>query len=111
MARAGHSAAQMPQPMHLAASICPLPSLLQYGAEYGQTVTQVMQEMHFCWSTYETWALTSSCVLDSTVAARAAAARACEMFSSMNFGEWARPQRKMPSVAKSTGRSFMWAST
>ena len=51
MARAGHSAAQMPQPMHLAASIWPLPSLLQNGAEYGQTVTQVMQEMHFCWLT------------------------------------------------------------
>ena len=41
----------------------------------------------------------------------AAAALAWAMFSSMSFAEWASPHRKIPSVAKSTGRSFRWAST
>ena len=40
------------------------------------------------------------------VAARVAAARACEIFSSMSFGECASPHRKIPSLAKSTGRNF-----
>ena len=34
------------------------------------------------------------------------AARAWEIFSSINLGECARPQRKTPSVVKSTGRSL-----
>ncbi len=61
-------------------------------------------------STCDTVPSASNVFLDRMVAALAAAPQACEMLSSMNFGQCAIPQRKTPSVAKSTGRSFMWAS-
>ena len=39
-----------------------------------------------------------------------AAALACAMDSSMGFGKWQSPAKNMPSVAKSTGLSFICAS-
>src|SRR5665648_460551 len=42
--------------------------------------------------------------------ARAAAAMAWAMLSPISLGECAMPHRKMPSEAKSTGRSLAWAS-
>ena len=48
--------------------------------------------------------------LANTVVARDAAALACAMLSPIALGAWASPQTKIPSVAKSTGRSFTWAS-
>ena len=47
---------------------------------------------------------------DNIVQALAAAPHACDMLSSTNFGECANPHRKIPSVANSTGLSFMCAS-
>ena len=48
--------------------------------------------------------------LAMTAVARATAAPAWAIVSPMVLGKWAMPARKTPSVAKSTGRSFMWAS-
>ena len=48
--------------------------------------------------------------LERMVAARDAAAMAWAMLSSAVLGPWASPHRKIPSLAKSTGRSFRCAS-
>ena len=46
MALAGHSAVQLPQPMQVAPCTSALLFSFTRGAMYGQTWTQVMQEMH-----------------------------------------------------------------
>jgi len=84
----------------LAASIWPLPSLLQNGAEYGADGDAGHAGDALLLADIRDLALTFQLLFwKGRVAARAAAARAWEMFSSMNLGEWASPQRKTPSVA------------
>ena len=69
-----------------------------------------MQEMHLSGSTQAIWPPTGICLRARIDAARPATALAWEIVSLMNFGAWAVPQRNSPSLAKSTGRSFMCAS-
>ena len=69
-----------------------------------------MQEMHWSGSTQAIWPPTGIFLRDRIDAARPATAVAWEIVSLMNFGAWAAPQRNRPSLAKSTGRSFMCAS-
>ena len=110
IAMAGHSEVQLPQPMQVAPCTSALLNSLICGAMYGQTCTQVMQEMHLSGSTQAVWPLTGIFFRDRIDAARPATAWAWAIASLRNFGAWAVPHRNSPSLAKSTGRSFMWAS-
>ena len=66
--------------------------------------------MHWSGSTQAIWPPTGIFFRERIDAARPATAVAWEIVSPMNFGAWADPQRNSPSLAKSTGRSFMCAS-
>src|ERR1039458_1900334 len=106
MVWAGQAAVHEPQPMHLAPWISALCKSLIMGAPYGQTFTQVAQATQLVGSTLATWPAMSRKARDRTVAARPATAFAWAMVSSMKRGEWQRPARYSPSLARSTGRSF-----
>ena len=80
------------------------------GAPKGQTSTHLPHPRQ---SAGSTCAMTPSATIsfcESIVIARETAPRACATDSLANFGPWARPQRKKPAVAKSSGRSLRWAS-
>jgi hypothetical protein len=76
MALAGHSAAQLPQPLHFAMSISASPFTLITGTSYGHTRTQVKQAAHRSPSTMATTPPTNIFSLDKMVQAREAAALA-----------------------------------
>ncbi len=80
------------------------------GAPYSHISSHLPQAMHLSSSTVLTTPSASMNSLERTVFTRAAAARAWETLSPIRRGECASPQRNMPSVAKSTGLSFMCAS-
>src|SRR4030042_2200061 len=78
IALAGHSATQLPQPLHFASSISASPLALITGTLYGQTLTQVRQAAHRSPSTTATTPPTSIFSLERMVQARETAALAWE---------------------------------
>ena len=112
-----HAAVHVPHPLHRAA-LTSETSLSWRMTDFifssialnGQTRSQSPQATHLISSTKAIVPSASIKSLERTVHPRDTAAFAWEIDSSISFGECAKPARSTPSVANSTGRSFMCAS-
>jgi len=94
-------ATHRPHPLQSTGFISAIPVFsLNPGAEKGQIATQTPQLLQKSGFTTATTPLVLMIFCASNVTAREAAACAWAMDSSMGCGEWARPQKTPPSVAK-----------